>query len=196
MFRIVFLTFGGQYRGDAKPHESSRIMIIPMAVLAVLAVGSGWVNATGGFDQFLGHSEGHSFAQGFLGALSHPLAWVSQVLAAVGIFLAYAVYSARWLSAEGIRRRFFPVYKLLSSKYWVDEVYENIVVKAILLNRLFAGLKFFDSRGVDGAVNGIADTVVIAGQTSRKVQAGQLQLYGVFMVLGVLAIILAMYLTG
>ncbi len=196
MFRIVFLTFGGQYRGDTKPHESSRVMVIPMVVLAVLAVGSGWVNVTGGFDQFLGHGEGHSFAQGFFGALAHPLAWLSQVFAAGGIFLAYAIYSARWLSAERIRRRFFPVYKLLSNKYWFDELYENILVRGILLNRFFAGLKFFDSRGVDGAVNRIADTVVTVGQTSRKVQTGQLQLYGMFIVLGILAIILAMYFTG
>ena len=66
MFRVVFLTFGGDYRGggsDAhggKPHESPSVMVIPMVVLAILAVASGWLNITGGFGQFLGHGETYS----------------------------------------------------------------------------------------------------------------------------------------
>ena len=55
MFRVVFLTFGGEYRGggseahSGKPHESPSVMVIPMAILAILAVVYGWLNVTGGF---------------------------------------------------------------------------------------------------------------------------------------------------
>ena len=106
MFRVVFLTFGGEYRGSGsnahggKPHESSSVMVIPMVILAILAVASGWLNVTGGFGQLLGHGETYSFAQGFFGILAHPLPWISLILAGLGILLAYAIYSAKWLSAE------------------------------------------------------------------------------------------------
>ena len=228
MFRVVFLTFGGQYRGSSggshssRPHESPSVMTMPMVVLAVLAIGSGWINITGGFSQFLGHGETHSFTEGFFGILAHPLPWVSLILAGAGILLAYAIYSARWLSAEQITRLFAPLHLLFSKKYWFDELYENIIAKIILLKGLFAGvrlfdskfidggintffienvlfrrffssLKLFDDKGVDGAVNGVADSTIATGRVLSKIQTGQLQLYGVFIILGILAISLTLF---
>ncbi len=196
MFRVIFLTFGGRYRGGGKPHESSPVMLIPLALLAVLAIGSGWLNANGWFEQFLGHGETHSFISGFFGVFSHPLTWVSLLMAGGGILLAYAIYSARWLSAERISQLFAPLHVLFSRKYWFDELYEKLIAKIILLNGLFAAMGFFDRRGVDGAVNGIADTAAASGKLIRKVQTGQLQLYGMSIILGVVAIILVLYLSG
>ena len=228
MFRVVFLTFGGQYRGSSgdshssRPHESPSVMTMPMVVLAVLAIGSGWINITGGFNQFLGHDETHSFTEGFFGILAHPLPWVSLILAGAGILLAYAIYSARWLSAEQITRLFAPLHLLFSRKYWFDELYETIIAKIILLKGLFAGvrlfdskfidgginaffienvlfrrffssLKLFDDKGVDGTVNGVADSTIATGRVLSKTQTGQLQLYGVFIILGILAISLTLF---
>ncbi len=196
MFRVVFLTFGGNYRGDAKPHESPKVMILPMVVLAILAIISGLFNVTGGFSHFLGHGESHSFIDGFFGVFSHSLTWVSLIMAGAGVLLAYAFYSAKWLSAGRITRLFGPLHTLLSRKYWFDELYEKVIARKLLLNGLFAGLKFFDSRGVDGAVNRIAYTIGATGRVIRKAQTGQLQLYGMFIILGVVAIVLALYLSG
>jgi NADH-quinone oxidoreductase subunit L len=197
-------------------------MLIPLAVLAVLAIGSGWLNANGWFDQFLGHDETHGFISGFFGVFSHPLTWVSLLMAGGGILLAYAIYSARWLSAERISRLFAPLYTIFSRKYWIDELYENVIARLVLLNGLFRGFQLFDSRvidgginsffiervvvrllfsrlksfdekGVDGAVDGVADTIIASGGLARKTQTGQLQLYGVFIVLGILAIVLLAY---
>jgi len=230
MFRVIFLTFGGEYRGGSseahgKPHESPSVMTMPMVVLAVLAVVSGLFNVTGGFSQFLGHGETHSFVHGFFGILAQPLPWVSLILAGLGILLAYAMYSAKWLSAESIGKLFSPLYTLFYRKYWFDELYENIVVRIALLNGVcagleffdskgvdggintflaqriiirdfFAGLKLFDDKGVDGAVNGIANTTVAAGRAMRKAQTGQLQLYGIAIGIGVVAVTLCLYFFG
>ncbi len=59
MFRVVFLTFGGEYRGGSpeahsKPHESPSVMVMPMVVLAILAVVSGFWNVTGAFGAVYG----------------------------------------------------------------------------------------------------------------------------------------------
>ncbi|MEE8618496.1 MAG: NADH-quinone oxidoreductase subunit L, partial [Dehalococcoidales bacterium] len=75
MFRVIFMTFGGEYRGGGPeahghPHESPPVMVMPMVVLAVLAVVSGLWNVTGQFGAFMGN-EAHSF--GFFGILTQPL---------------------------------------------------------------------------------------------------------------------------
>ena len=201
MFRAVFLTFGGDYRGGGaeahgKPHESPPVMVMPMVVLAILSVVSGFWNVTGAFGQFMGHGETHSFAEGFFGILTHSLPWISLILAGLGILLAYAMYSAKWLSAERIGRMFKPLYTLFSRKYWFDELYEGVIVKLALLKGLFAGFQLFDSYGVDGAVNGIASATIAGGRAIRRAHTGQLQLYGLFIGIGILAIILCLYFFG
>jgi NADH-quinone oxidoreductase subunit L len=196
MFRVFFMTFGGEYRGSEKPHESPPVMVMPMVVLAVLAVASGWFNATGGFNHLLGHGESHSFTEGFFGILSHPLPWISLAMAGGGILLAYAMYSAKWLSAKRISWFFRSLYVLFSKKYWTDELYEDVIGQRLLSDRLFAGMKLLDSNVIDGAVDGVAKTVVVTGRAVRKMQSGQLQLYGLFIILGVLAIVISILLSG
>jgi len=201
MFRAVFMTFGGEYRGGSpeahgEPHESSSVMVAPMVILAILAVVSGLWNVTGQFGSFMGHGETHGFAQGFFGVLAHPLPWISLIMAGLGILLAYAMYSAKWLSAERIGSLFKPLYTLFLRKYWFDELYENVIVRNALIGGVFAGFQFFDSRGVDGVVNGVANSAIASGRTIRKVNTGQLQLYGLFIGIGILAIILCLYFFG
>jgi len=200
MFRAVFLTFGGEYRGGAeahgKPHESPSVMVMPMVVLAVLSVVSGLWNVTGAFGKFFGHGETHGFVRGFFGILAHPLPWLSLIVAGLGILLAYVIYSAKWLSAERVGSIFKPFYILFSHKYWFDELYEVVIVKNFLVRGLFAVFQFFDSYGVDGAVNGVANGAIATGRAIRKAHTGQLQLYGLFIGIGILAIIVCLYFFG
>ncbi|MFC1912624.1 NADH-quinone oxidoreductase subunit L [Chloroflexota bacterium] len=204
MFRAVFITFGGEYRGGdpeahshgSKPHESPAVMVLPMVILAVPAVISGFWNVTGQFGAFLGHGETHGFAEGFFGILTHPLPWISLAAAVLGIFLAYAMYSAKWISAEWVGKLFAPLYTLFSRKYWLDELYQNVFVKKTLVNGSFVGLQKFDENGVDGIVNGVANNTIAGGRALRKAQNGQLQLYGLSIGIGVLAIAICLYLFG
>ncbi len=199
MFRAVFLTFHGEYRGGdpeahSHPHESPKVMVIPMVVLAALAVVSGLWNTGGGFVEFMG--EHHAHAPGFFGVLGMGLPWLSLFLAGLGILLAYAMYSKKWISAEKIGSAFKPFYTLFLQKYWFDELYEDVIVRISLIGGLFNGLEKIDTYGVDGAVNGVAETISDGGGLLRKVQTGQLQLYGLFIGIGILAIILVLYFAG
>jgi NADH-quinone oxidoreductase subunit L len=223
MFRVVFLTFGDKYRGQEHHlHESSSVMTIPLIVLAVLAIGSGFFNLNGGFNSFFGTGETHSIIEGLFGIFKEPLPWISLALAVSGIFLAYAIYSRKWISAESLGKVFAPLYKLFYNKYWMDQLYENIIVKKLLMGGLFKAAQFFDSKvidggintfmiqkvivknffaglfafdrkGVDGAVSGVADTTLAAGKTIRKAQTGQLQFYGLVMGLGIIALIVSVF---
>ncbi len=207
IFRVVFLTFGGEYRGGAiqeqghghgEPHlhESPAVMVVPMVVLAVLAVISGFWNAGGAFNVFMGEGETVGFFSGLFGILAHPLPWISMIIAGAGIFLAYAMYSAKWLSAEKIGGMFKPLYTLAYRKYFLDELYENIIVRKILLGGIFQLLQLFDTYVVDGIVNGFGWITVSSGKAVRHWQTGQLQLYGLFISLGVVAIIIVVLCVG
>ena len=259
IFRVIFLTFGGEYRGKKAGehghghddhghthlHESGPVMVVPLVVLAVLAVVSGLWNVNGGFSAFMGHGETKGFIAGLFGIFAHPLPWISLLVAGSGIFLAYAIYSAKWLSAEKLGQTFRPLYILLSRKYYLDEFYENIIVRLVfykgifvvlqkidtyvvdgavngvaavvnfifkkaLLDKLFAALQYTDGtriaeKGevvhkhwwqVDGVVEGVANTTVAGGRAIRRTQTGQLQMYGLVMGLGVVAIIVVLYFGG
>jgi NADH-quinone oxidoreductase subunit L len=197
IFRVLFMTFGGEYRGGdpeahGHPHESPRVMIAPMVVLAGLAIVSGLWNTGGGFAEFMG--EPHPHAPGFFGILGQGLPWLSLIIAGSGIFLAYAMYSAKWISAERIGSMFKPFYTLFLRKYFFDELYENIIVKISLIGGIFKGLEKIDTYGVDGTVNGVANGAIAGGRIIRRIQTGQLQLYGLVIGIGIVAIFIMVYL--
>ena len=102
----------------------------------------------------------------------------------------------RWITAESLGKAFGPLYTLVFRKYFFDELYENIIVKLVLMKNLFTGFTLFDTKGVDGAVNGVSNVVVSGGKAVRQAQTGQLQLYGLFIVLGLVIIGLCVYFFG
>jgi NADH-quinone oxidoreductase subunit L len=211
MFRAIFMTFHGEYKGGAPdedghlshPHESPPVMTGPLVFLSLLAIGVGWWNVTGGFGSFMGHEvEGaHSFISGFFTIFGHtvngvPLPLISLLVALFGIFAAYAIYIKRWIKAESIGKLFGPLYTLVFRKYYFDELYENVIVKLALLKGLFAGFQFFDSKGIDGAVNTAGKAVSGSGRVIRHAETGQLQLYALGIGIGVIIISLCIYLFG
>jgi NADH-quinone oxidoreductase subunit L len=218
MFRAIFMTFHGEYRGgateqDEKPHgkldepgahthESPWVMVGPLVFLAILAIIAGWWNLTGAFDSFFGHeAEVQSAGAAFLSVFTHtvngiPLPLLSLLIALLGIFCAYAVYLKKWVTAESLGRVFGPLYTIVSRKYFFDDLYENIIVKLGLIKGLFNGFEIFDRRGVDGAVNGVSEVVTSGGRAIRRAQTGQLQLYGLLIGIGVAVIAICVYLFG
>ena len=206
MFRVIFLTFGGESRAVVQhshgethghAHESPLVMVIPMFILGILAVISGFWGVTGQFSAFMGaDGETQSFISGLFGVFTHPLPWISLIVAVLGIFLAYAIYSAKWISAENIGRMFKPFYTLFLNKYWLDTLYEKFIVGIALLGGLFARFQWFDSGVVDGAVNGVGDATVGSGKALRRTETGQLQLYALTIGIGLVAIIICVFIFG
>ena len=117
-------------------------------------------------------------------------------IAILGILLAYAIYGLKWISAESLGKAFKPFYSLFSHKYWLDELYEKVIVVKVLMNGIFSACNFFDSRVVDGAVNGLANGTVVASKTIRRAQTGQLQLYAMTIAIGIIAILVCVYIFG
>jgi NADH-quinone oxidoreductase subunit L len=198
--RVVFLTFGGEYRGGAPaeghhepsrfaPHESPWVMLGPMVFLAVAAIFSGLFNLREGVTDLLNGSLPAEVAEAHEGAgFKVGIAATSVALGLGGFFVAWVIYGARLVSADSIRAAFGPVHKLVANKYYLDWLYEDIIVKRVFIGGVSRGLDLFDHYVVDGTVNAVAWVTRYTAQRLRLAQAGQLQVYGAAMVIGVVLI--------
>ncbi len=203
-FRAIFLTFHGDYKGgeppehgshDAhagKPHESPLIMVLPLLILAVPATLAGFVNFPTHSTEALAHLLEGALPESSAEALHHQtfnwgIAISSSALAFAGIGLAYAVYQAKAISAESLQKVWGPVHTLVARKYYMDELYENLIVKEGLYNFTTRIGQWIDTNIIDGAVNGAATVARRTGDGLRWVQSGSVQAYGTVGFAGLIA---------
>ncbi len=163
MFRAVFMTFHGAFRGSEEEeqhlHESPPLMRVPLVVLAVGAILAGWVGIPFApwnlLDRFLspvvahlGESTEHHPSL----ALELALMAASVTVAAGGFLLARRVFGAdRGLAGgEACVARFPGLHRLLANKYWIDEAYDATVISGTWGSA--RGLFAFDSRFIDGVL--------------------------------------------
>ncbi len=168
MFRLLFMTFHGPFRGSEEQHhhlhESPPSMTIPLIVLAVGAVFSGYVGIPklgsidiNVFDHFVGQvvaHVGHGEHHASLGIELFLMA-LSVVVAFAGWWLARKYYGGDRGLAEGERwaAKFPTVHRWLFNKYYVDEAYDATAVRGTWA--CARGLFRFDSKFIDGVlVNG------------------------------------------
>ena len=203
MFRAVFMTFFGEYKGGepvdhededshfhgdpARPHESSWVMTVPLLILAVGAVAAGWWGWGKEFQHFV---EGAVPA----GVLHHApdfsygIAITSSIIAVAGIATAWAIYHRRFVASEEIRQIAYPLVVVLERKFFLDDLYE----RAFAINAFQRGwnqlVERFDTLAVDGAVNGVGWVGTQSSRVLRHAQTGQVQLYGAGIAAGVFII--------
>src|SRR5438876_579584 len=153
VFRMIFYTFTGSLRShDAHPHESPKVMTIPLIILAAFSgviglVGAPWPVVGNAFHRFV-HFEG---AEGAPFDLN--FAAISTAIAGAGILSAAVVYRWRWVSSAMLRRPLAPLYAVLLHKYWWDEFYIFTVVRPVVWGA--RQLRTFDIYVIDGAVNAV-----------------------------------------
>jgi NADH-quinone oxidoreductase subunit L len=254
MFRLIFMTFFGGYRGPSwghqegeaqgdpgdnadhvqatddhghawhGPHESPTLMTAPLMLLAVGALTAGFVGipaALGGnnaIEHFLepsftaeaAHAEEGEHAVAHLSHVAElGLMALSVLIAAGGIALAYHLYVRRPARAKELATNWAGTHRVLTNKYYVDELYNATAVKGIMSSA--RGLWTVDRNVVDGAVNGtgwltramswvshVLDKYVVDGLINltawifaegsyvfRRAQTGLIQNYAVATLLGV-----------
>lgn len=202
MFRLLFLTFYGKFRGTVEQkqhlHESPWQMTLPLIVLAVLAAVGGLLNIPGalGGGHWLGEFLSPVFATSTILAepfeLSHSTEYILMAISSVGA-IAMAVFAynkyGRDGAAAGEPAKQGVLYKLSYGKFYIDEIYDTLVVKPLdALSRAFYNQ--VDRLGIDRLVNGVGDFFVLAGRGIRQVQTGHIGFYIFMMVVGIVAIML------
>ncbi|UCE81169.1 MAG: NADH-quinone oxidoreductase subunit L [Methanobacteriota archaeon] len=200
MFRMWFMTFAGKPRSDYHAHESPKLMTVPLMILAVLAVSSGFALFVGdGFGVFAGesiaglyHGEHHESAVDILAHIfGDPLTYVSLVLAIAGIVLAYRIYCVpgfdRTVFATGTAGRF---QRALQNRWYISQFYDDFAVKVVYAFSLVADA--FDRVVIDGLVNGFAFLGARSGNLLRKAQSGNVQRYTTIIVVGLCLLLMFM----
>jgi NADH-quinone oxidoreductase subunit L len=207
--RMVLLTFFGEYRGSAHPHESPLAMTGPMMALA-------------GFAALIGLVVGptHLFADWvhFGTVIREPVdygfAAVSLIGAGLGILVGYRLYSG-WRERDPVGS-LGPVYTLLMNKYYMDDLYIRGIVRPIqyrlssgvdwtnqnvldgavngagwMARKLSTGVDTVDQRVVDGAVRGVAFGAGATGGFLKYIQSGNVQRYALFLFVGIAILAIA-----
>ncbi|MBL7662734.1 NADH-quinone oxidoreductase subunit L [bacterium] len=185
MTRSLVLTFFGNYRGHAHPHESPWVVTLPLIVLAFLSAGFGYL-AGHDFLHYLEHWTRKDLVQiDHHDETYHQLELISIIVAAAGFLLAFLLYAFVPQLVAGLARSFRQIYRLLLNKWWVDEFYEAVIVRPLtfLANLSFAAI---DRGAIDGTVNGVGNFVDANGEALRAVHTGRLQQYAAFMFVGLL----------
>ena len=200
-FRLIFLTFHGTFRGTHEQehhlHESPKSMTIPLVLLCVGAIASGWVGIPkllgGGahFTEFmmpvLGHAEGHG---------SHTEEFIVMAISIVagfsGIGLAALFYLINTDIPVKLGQQFSAVHKFLFNKYYIDELYSFILVRPTIWTAKNILIGITDGRIIEAIVNGVPAAIGAFSQMLRKMQTGLLQHYATIMATGALIIVALM----
>lgn len=186
MFRLLFITFSGGFRGTDEQrhhiHESPAAMTIPLVVLAVLSIIGGFVgipeifiNGGDRLGNFLGpvvptvaHHVDHS--------TEYMLMGLTTAVAIIAILIAWMRYkNYREEQSTGFTR-------VLANKWYVDELYQGVIVKPVNWLGRFAN-NVLERSVIDEIVNGVGRLVHYGGRQMRWLQSGQVGNYVLLMVI-------------
>ena len=117
----------------------------------------------------------------------------STIVALAGIGAAYAIYMRKWVTSESVRATFAPLAIVFENKYFLDRLYEDILVTRVLQGGWNRLLELNDKYVVDGIVNGVGRLGRESSGRLRALQTGQIQSYGLGIVAGVVVIVVAVY---
>jgi NADH-quinone oxidoreductase subunit L len=188
VFRAIFLTFFGEYRGTAHPHESPVSMTGPLVILAVLSLAGGW------YFNIPHYLEG-MFQTGEEGSVLFPQI-ISVVTAVFGIAVAGHLYLGRNNMADNLARTFRHTYDIVYNKYFVDEMYDAAIVRPTIGISRSVLWRFFDNGVIDGFVNAVGRQTRNLGSLLRKLQSGSIRSYAAWVVCGSIILILLMAVFG
>ena len=207
--RMVLITFYGDYRGQATPHESPPSMSGPLVVLAgatmfVGLLGAPQLGAVFGKWVFYEAVEASVFVPW--------IALLGTVLAVGGLFVGYSMYKA-YREPDPMEAKLGPLWDVFQNRYYIDSFYMRAIVlptrdrlsagvywfnqnvldaivngAAVLARWLASMVMWFDRNVIDGAVNGLGSLTGQAGGVLKFIQSGNVQWYAAGLFVGVVAL--------
>jgi NAD(P)H-quinone oxidoreductase subunit 5 len=194
MFRLYFMTFTGEYRGKAHPHESAPAMTWPLLALAIPSMLTGYLgfNFTNLQNAISGAAGEHALPTHFAAFIYGPhgphfepcdlkLMTVSVCFALVGFVFAYLMYLTRTVhinkafaeSHDGLKAM---LYNISFNKWYIDDIYFGAVDRVFL--PLYKNVwNFVDMFFVEGIVNGVGLVFMSFGEVLKYMQNGRGQYY-------------------
>ena len=192
------------HHGAVHLGESPAVMLLPMVLLAVPAVIAGflinpqWVKVFGIPKHWVTEFLVSGVEAGPMPPMVHleipdfniGMAILSTVIALVGMGMAALLYSRRSDAAKDPLEVVQPIHGLLSRKYFIDTLYEDLIVRKVFYGGLVAVLDWLDRVIVDGIVESVGFVLRhLAPQAVARLQTGEVQAYGVLLTIGTLIIV-------
>jgi NADH-quinone oxidoreductase subunit L len=203
MFRMLFLTFSGKYRGthhaEEKIHESPKTMTIPLIVLAVLSAIGGLI----GIPEALGgnHWLSHWLApviKHTAEAPDHATECMLMAVSVVGVLISIGIAYNKYVKQNHIPVADEAPRSLLArlsyNKFYFDEIYDALIRKPLDVISGFL-YRVVDNKIVDGIVNGFGWSATEASKGLRLIQSGNVGFYIFMMVVGIISLLLYTYLS-
>ncbi len=219
MTRLMALTFFGEYKGHAEPHEAPKMMTYPLIGLAFFAVTAGWMNIPGvftGFTEWLATRVpltglGDHHAESF----DWPLVALTSGIVVASVVIAWFIYGKDAdTQLERDRLRIPVLWPLFEHLYYIDDLYTYAIVRPTM-GPLANAVLWFDVYVIDGVVNGIGAVSLVvskgvkaidenvvdgifnatgaatggSGDLLRRTFTGRVQQYAAFSFIGVLVIV-------
>ena len=211
MFRLIFLTFFGEPRYDEQKvhvHESPYNMTVPLILLAILSTVGGWaaaphlVGGTDYFEKFL-HPVFSMYAPaGVEGTpeaveapgimLLHALTGWPVLIALAGLLIAWWFYIKSPQTPKKLAESLRGPYTLVLHKYYVDELYNAVIVQPLLWISTNVLWHVVDEGVIDGTVNGVARVSRDTGSELREIQSGNARSYATWVVIGAVGVTVLM----
>jgi NADH-quinone oxidoreductase subunit L len=220
MGRQIWMVFFGEPRHAAAAHaeESPRVITVPLMILAFLSIVGGALNLPGlhTLTAWLEHTiEVHA------GEFVWSVALISTVLALAAIYISWLIYGRNPLQAgetDPLKRRLGAIFAVLENKWYVDELYNAIIVTPFVkISQFLADVidwrfwhdwfhetaiagtynwlsnialnRYADQQGIDAVANGLGNVTQWLSATLRKIQNGFVRSYALSVLLGVVLII-------
>ena len=189
MTRLMAMTFFGEKRWteDVHPHESPAVMTGPMVLLAIGSVVSGFLlTRGGGLQHWLEPSVGKSVEVGAHTISPVVLTLITLLVIALGVLGGWVAFGTKPVPTSppvGVS----PVTTLARRNLFADAFNEAVLMRPG--QWLSRALVYFDNRGVDGAVNGMAAGLGGGSARIRRLQTGFVRSYALSMLGGTIAVV-------
>jgi NADH-quinone oxidoreductase subunit L len=226
MFRLWFMTFFGEYRGAAEQahghdahgdhshdahghggiHESPKVMLVPLVILAILSIVGGWVGIGNRFEKFLAPvfqpavTADNSSNQAAATAASEPedskerstemtFTAISVGAGLLGLALAWFLYYKNPELPQKIAIALNGFYTTVVHKYYVDEIYADIFVKPLIDGSTQILWHGVDQNVIDAALDGSAEGALETSDVARQMQSGNIRSYAGWVAAGAAVVI-------
>jgi NADH-quinone oxidoreductase subunit L len=194
MTRLMVMTFFGTKRWpkDVHPHESPNVMVIPMAVLALGSLVAGFLLVLGGsLQHFLTPSVGASVEEGAHTISPIVLSLITLLVVFGGVASAWLLVARKPVPMEA-PTQVQPITVAARRSLYGDALNESLLMRPG--QYLTRALVFFDGRGVDGMVNGLAAGLGGTSARVRRLQNGFVRSYALAMFAGAFVVLAAVVL--
>lgn len=186
MSRLFFIVFTGKSRlqQPAEVKESSKVMTIPLLVLAIISVGAGFIETpwNGWLGSWLtdGAEDVHASGAAIVASIA---------VGVLGIYVGWLMYGKGSIERGAAGAKMPWLVHLLERQYYVNEFYDAVIVKTV--RAVGKSLNAFDEYVIGGAVRLVGVTAGAGGRVLTRLNNGQTQTYGLTAIIGLIVIIAA-----